>query len=218
MDGSLRRWVPSRSMALRSAAALAGCGVLATCALTPRPAASTRDALPTGTYRIDICRGGCRDLATDTVLARGHLVIEASAYSPAELPQPARKYLEDDIYMRVLDEELLDPNACFALTRVTDAHSYAGSEQVGITLAAREKGDSVIVDLFHSPDAGYYVVLAAAGGELRGRGQSWGAGDAAFPADSVRARRIGPPDRGLCIRAAEAAAAERAAPRAPSRP
>jgi len=76
------------------------------------------------------------------------------------------------------------------------------------------------VALYQSPDAMYYAILRPGGEELRGRGHSYGHGAAAVsgPQDSVLARRIGPPDRSICIRAAEAEAAALEARRTPPRP
>jgi hypothetical protein len=168
-----------------------------------------------GTYSIEICRGPCGGAAADSVLARGHLVLEAE-YPLSEVPQPARGYLEDDIYMRVRDDSILDPNACFVFTRVRESGGYAGLARVGVTRAELHGGDTLAVDLFHSPDAGYYAILQIKRGELRGRGHSWGFGiTGGEPVDSIRARRIGPPDRSLCIRAAEV---EAEALRHPPRP
>ena len=196
------------------------CAVLAGCGPGRRAAAPSPAGVVPGTYAMEICRGPCHGQAGDTVLVRGHLVIEAAEYPLSELPPVARKHLEHDIFMRVRDDSVLDPNACFELTRVREVHSYAGANRVGLTRGEPSRGDSVGVDLFHSPDAGYYVILQSVRGELRGRGHSWGVGDARVdvPQDSVYARRIGPPDRSLCVRAAEVEAAAREARQTPPRP
>jgi hypothetical protein len=196
------------------------CAVLAGCGSGRRAVAPSPASVVPGTYAMEICSGPCQGQAGDTVLARGHLVIEAAEYPLSELPLVARKYLEDDIFMRVRDDSIRDPNACFELTMVRRSGSYAGANRVGLTRAEPAGGDSVGVDLFHSPDAGYYVILQSVRGELRGRGRSWGVGDGRVdvPQDSVYARRIGRPDRALCIRAAEVEAAAREARRTPPRP
>lgn len=161
-----------------------------------------------GTYAVTICRGPCRGLADDSVVGRGHLVMEAT-YLPSELPAAARRVLEGEEFLRMGDDDrVLDPNACFVFERIRSG-SYAGIVGVGFTRADVGPGDTVGVDLFHTPDAGYYVILHRAGTDLRGRGHSWGVGAAAIdvPQDSVVARRVGPPDRAVCVRAAEAAVA-----------
>jgi hypothetical protein len=167
---------------------------------------------------MEICRGPCHGQAGDSVLVTGHLVIEAAEYPLSELPPVARKYLDDEYseFMRMGDDSVLDPNACFVLTRVRTGHLQG----VGLTRVKPVRGDSVSVDLQRSPDSGYFAVLHAAAGELRGWGRFWSVPRETGPAspDSVRARRIGRPDRSLCIRAAEIEAASWEAQRTPSRP
>lgn len=179
------------------------CVVLAGCGPARQIAAPSPAGVAPGTYAMEICRGSCHAGVEDSVLVRGHLVIEAAAYPPSELPPVARKYFERDELMLMGDDSVLDPNACFVLTRV---RGYL--EGVGLTRVEPAGGDTVRVDLYRSPDSGYFMVLRAAAGELRGWGKGWShpAVEAAS-LDSVRARRIGPPDRALCIRAAEEAAA-----------
>ncbi|MFL5538424.1 MAG: hypothetical protein ACJ8J0_05500 [Longimicrobiaceae bacterium] len=193
---------------------LAGCGPIAPAA-APSPA-----GVAPGTYAMEICRGPCHGRAGDSVLVRGHLVIEAAEYPLSELPPVARKYLEerDDLMLMGDDDSVLDPNACFVLTQARVGYRYG----VGLTRANAVRGDTVKVDLYRSPDSGYFVVLRAAAGELRGWGRGWSYppvdSPGAVPLDSVRARRIGRPDRALCIRAAEIEAAAWEAQRTPSRP
>jgi hypothetical protein len=187
------------------------CAVLAGCGSGRRAAAPSPAGVIPGTYAIEICRGPCHGQAGDTVLTRGHLVIEAAAYPLSELPPVARKHLDHEFmeFMLMGDDSVLDPNACFVLTRVRESHL----EGVSLTRVKPVRGDTVHVDLHRSPDSGYFAVLHAAAGELRGWGRFWEVPRVTAPAppDSVRARRIGRPDRGLCIRAAEIEAAAREA-------
>ena len=185
------------------------------------PHAGNGTALRPGTYALEICRGSCRGSPSDSVLAKGRLVIEEKTFTIADLPPGVRDYIVLATDLLTGPARDLDPNACFELKRTrADLPTYAGTEPVGFTVVEHHRQDSVRVALFRSPDASYYAVLAVAGVELRGRGRSSGIGDAAvrLPQDSVHARRVGPPDRGLCIRAAEAAAAELEARRSPPRP
>jgi hypothetical protein len=170
---------------------------------------------------MEICRGPCHRRAGDSVLVRGHLVIEAAEYPLSELPPVARKYLEERDDLILADSEdgsLRDPNACFVLTQARVGYRYG----VGLTRVEPARGDLVGLDLYRSPDSGYFVVLSAAAGELRGWGRGWSYPPEGPPGavvlDSVRARRIGRPDRALCIRAAEIEAATWEAQRTPSRP
>lgn len=194
---------------------LVGCVFTAGCALGREARIPASAASLAGTYRIEICSGPCTGGPGDSVVARGHLVVERRAYPVSSLPPRARALAEREVFLRVrVPDEVVDPNACFAFERrprqAGEIDSFAEALGVGFTLAALRR-DSLLVGLYHSPDAGYYAVLGRAGDELRGRAHYWGVGDAAdeSPDDGVGARRIGPPDRGLCIRAAEAEAAPR---------
>jgi len=191
--------------------------MLAACGLTRQAAAPSPAGVAPGTYAIEICRGPCHGQAGDTVLTRGHLVIEAAEYPLSELPPVARKHLDDEFseFMRMGDDSVLDPNACFVLTRVRGFHL----EGVSLTRVEPVRGGTVSVDLYRSPDSGYFAVLHAAAGELQGWGRFWSFPQVTpVPVDSVRARRIGRPDRSLCIRAAEVEAAAWEAQRTPPRP
>jgi hypothetical protein len=148
---------------------------------------------------------------------RGHLVLEDEPYPYSELPRAMRAYLERYVPVLTAMDAGDTPNACFAFTRRTGARTYAGIAAVGVTRWSRDT-IGIEIPLFHSPDAGYVATLALLGGELRGSGESWGGGtgDEPFPEDSIHGRRVGPPDRGLCIRAAVAAAAAASARRPPA--
>jgi len=208
--------IGSKQSRLKAVCALAGGGVLVTACAVLRPARPpTVDASLSGTYRIEICRGPCSGRPGDSVVARGHLVVERRGYSVSSLPARARALAEREVFLRVrVPDEVVDPNACFAFERrphqAGEIDSFAEALEVGFTLAALRR-DSLLVGLYHSPDAGYYTVLGRAGDELWGRAHYWGSGDAAdeSPDEGVIARRIGPPDRGICIRAAEERPADR---------
>ncbi|HEX8431944.1 MAG TPA: hypothetical protein VF625_11670, partial [Longimicrobium sp.] len=68
------------------------------------------------------------------------------------------------------------------------------------------------IPLFQTPDAGYVATFSARRGEIRGSGVGWYGREQLmeFPADSLYGRRIGPPDRTICIRAAQAEMEKRA--------
>lgn len=199
-------------MTLRSAAAgssglalallFSACGIQA-----PRPAASPEGPLA-GTYKILICREACD--RPGGALARGHLVLEDSAYALSDVPEPARAHIERRAFILAVIDGQRAPNACFVLDQAPRANTYGGITRVGMTRWERDSEATVRLPLFHSPDAGYVATLSIRGGEIHGRGRSWGgehAGDGPIPPDSIVGRRLGPPDRSLCIRAAEAEAA-----------
>lgn len=200
---------------LRVVLACACCVVLAGCGLGRQAAAPSPAGVVPGTYAIEICRGPCHGRAADSVLSRGHLVIEAAAYPLSELPPVARRYLERDKLMLMVKDSVPAPNACFVLTQGHRAYRYG----VSLTRAEPAGGDSMRVDLHRSPHSGYFVMLRAAAGGLGGWGRGWSYPPVdAGSLDSVRARRIGGPDRALCIRAAEIEAAAWEAQRQPPRP
>ena len=143
-------------------------------------------------------------------MVRGHLVLENEPYSLADVPEPARSELERRASILIRMQAEGRPNACFALVRAEGAETYAGLGRVGLTRWAQE--DSIVrVPLYGSPDAGYLARLSVQGDRLRGSGRSRGTfpGAVDTPPDSIIGRRVGPPDRSLCIRAAEAEAARR---------
>lgn len=156
-----------------------------------------------GTYELIACRAPCNPGVRGTTLARGLLVLEDQPYSLDRVPEPARSHIRDS-YLIMDDDEIADPNVCFVVERIPDAETYAGIEKVGMTTWRGENGGGIWLRLFQSPDAAYVLSLSRVGADLRGSGESWGGENrgAAFPRDSVYARRIGPPDRGPCIRAA----------------
>ena len=136
-------------------------------------------------------------------------MLEDEPYPLSALPQAVRSYLGRYVSVLTAMDAGDAPNACFALTRAAGGRTYAGITKVGVTRWAPDTTATLQVPLFHSPDAGYLATLTIRGGELRGAGESWGSGtgDPTFPNDSILGHRVGPPDRGLCIRAAEADAA-----------
>lgn len=177
------------------------------CSLTGQ-SARTREAGVEGTYQIMICQGTC---GADNVLVRGRLVLETDPYSLDSVPELARIYFRRyEPYLLISDAERA-PNACFHLELTRRSRTYAGISPVGLTRwSVAEDSDSLEIPLYHSPDAGYFVRITIRARQLRGHGRSWGGhGEAAaFPIDSIVGRRVGPPDRSLCFRAAEAEAAE----------
>lgn len=99
-----------------------------------------------------------------------------------------------------------EPNACFGLTRLRRGRTYAGLTVAGLTRWRRsDAGDGFTIELYRSADARYVANLEARGRELHGRGESRGGRDPSeppAPVDSIYARRIGPVDRNVCLRAA----------------
>ncbi len=129
-------------------------------------------------------------------------MLEDQPYPLKKIPEPARSHIRDSYLIR--DDDIADPNVCFLMERITKAETYAGIGSVGMTTWRRGGGGEILLRLFQSPDAGYVLTLSGSGRDFRGSGESWGGADpgAISPRDSVYARRLGPPDRAPCIRAA----------------
>lgn len=183
--------------------------VLAGCPPAHRAALPAPGGIEPGTWAIQLCQGPCS--ASENVVVEGYLVVESARYSADDLPSAARDYYRRYTALLLLGTAQGSPNACFALERKRPhPRTFAGIRTTGLTLVEPHEGDSVSIVLFQSPDASHSIVVKAAGRELRGRGVSWGFADAAddYHDDTVWSRRIGPPDRTHCIRAAEKAAAE----------
>jgi hypothetical protein len=160
-----------------------------------------------GTYEVAICAGTC----ADRVSVRGTLVLENDQYALAEVPEPAQSYFRRRTFILSVVRAREMPNACFVLERAPDAATYAGISRVGLTRWERDAAtDSVSLPVFNSPDAGYVIRFVRTNGGFTGRGRSSGVGDWHVPLldDVIEARRIGPPDRSICIREAAARAGQ----------
>jgi hypothetical protein len=160
--------------------------------------------LRSGTYEFRICRGTC-DPAVDSAFAAGTIIILDHAFSADSLPEPARSYLrfyEEDLLVGIAEEE---PNACFVVTR-RGVGTWVGASPVALTRwhqSPRAPG-AVLLPLFQTADAGYWLRLRVEGQEIKGIGYSFGpTRDTPHdPEDSVGLRRVGPPDLGICTAAA----------------
>ena len=156
-----------------------------------------------GTYAVTICRDSCDTRRGGQVLTRGHLVLERSAYRLASLPSEAERYFRDVTALLAMAEGEGDPNACFVLQQPTSLDVSAGSQPIGVTRWRWSPGDTIRVELERGSHSSYKARFTLRGSRLRGLGQShtWQAEDP--PPDVIEGRRIGPPDRSICTRAAE---------------
>jgi hypothetical protein len=161
-----------------------------------------------GTYAITICQNICRSSDPSTAVARGHLVLEADAFSLSSLPDDAERYFRDFGTINRGDEGRGPPNACFVLERTT-TRTLAGLQPVGVTRWSRAAGDTLMVKIAQLTDAGYNAWLTIGSRGLTGRGRGWAHGESANERkyEEIRGRRIGPPDRSRCVRAALSRAA-----------
>jgi hypothetical protein len=155
-----------------------------------------------GTYAVTICRVSCDPARGGEVLTRGHVVLEASTFRLTSLPDAAERYFRTVTALLALAEGEGDPNACFALTQPTSLDVNAGQEPVGVTRWRKTSGDTIRLELERGSHSSYAARFVVRGARLRGVGQSeWQSEDA--PVDVLEGQRIGPPDRSLCLRAAE---------------
>ena len=186
------------TLVLTAGVAAAACGSrghhLAPDSTLPRP----------GTYAVSICPTPCSPVRAESAAVVGHLVLETTPYTAAEVEAVQRSYGARGAFLyRAAGGE---PNACFGLTRVRRGRSFAGLRVAGLTRWRRsDDGNGFTIELYRSADARYLATLKAHGRELHGRGESQGGRDPtepAAPADSIYARRIGTVDRNVCLRAA----------------
>jgi len=131
-------------------------------------------------------------------------VLSNRVFALASIPEPARSYFEE------FERELLvlyaenRPNACFVLQQGPHANTYAGVSRVGLTRWSPRPNGALGFPMFQTFDAGYSTRVRVTGRDLVGRGESWGPGATmdSIPPDSIFARRIGPPNLDVCVRAA----------------
>ena len=156
-----------------------------------------------GTYAVTICRGSCDTRGGGQVLTRGHLVLEGSSYRLASLPDEAERYFRKVTALLAMAEGEGDPNACFVLAPPARLDLSAGVQPIGVTRWRRAAGDTIRVELERGSHSSYKARFALRGSRLRGLGQrrTWRSDPP--PAHIIEGRRLGPPDRSICTRAAE---------------
>lgn len=186
-----------------SAWTLAWTGVAFAVSAAAQEPPSPRTPPVAGTYALTVCRASC-DRHSGRVLSTGRLVLEERPYYLTDIPEPARSFFERTERFLLYADAGGAPNACFAFDAGTSG-TLAGATRVGLTRWAMSSGDTLTVRLYHSPDAGYDVRASIVSGALAGRGESWGPWDKSedVPPDLIEGIRIGPPDRSVCVRAAE---------------
>ena len=163
---------------------------------------------PAGTYQLLVCRNHCDPRRPERALAWGHLVLESAVYAVSDLPDPGRGYVLTHERLLAMAAARGRLNACFVLHSVPGARTLAGAAPVGFTRWSQGASPGTIrVSLAQLMDAGYSVEVSVDGEELRGRGASYGASAADTSTEAVWGRRVGPPDRTLCTRASDRAAA-----------
>ena len=166
-------------------------------------AATSQDRSPeslAGTYELVICRGACDPRRPESVRASGTLVLEPASFPLATLPEPGRSYiLQHRRRLLIRGAAVADPNACFVLRGASRDRSLVGSTPVGFTTWSLDPGAGRIrIKIAQSAETSYVLSLLPEGGRLAGRGREPAAAQDA-PADSVWARRLGPPDRAVCV-------------------
>lgn len=192
--------------AVLTAAGLAGCNV-ALGAASPAP-----DTLMPGTYEVSFCSQDCGSGQAAPALASGIMVLEELPFPRTSMSDSAWAYYEQYTAILYFADAQETPTACFTFVRHDPrARTYAGLEEAGVSRWVKDPERAEIrVVLYHSPDASYVARLTPTRDGFRGRGTSTGGGvpRGSIPDDSIRGRRIGPPDPSVCSRAAEYTSAE----------
>ena len=192
--------------AVLAAAGLAGCNI-AFGAPSPAP-----DTLMPGTYEVSFCSQECGSDQAAPAVASGIMVLEEFPLPRTSMSDSAWTYYEQYTAILYFGDAQETPTACFAFVRHDPrARTYAGLEETGVSRWAEDpERAEVRVVLYHSPDASYVARLTPTPDGFRGRGTSTGGGvpRGSIPDDSIRGRRIGPPDPSICSRAAESTRAE----------
>jgi hypothetical protein len=175
--------------------AVAGC-------VSARPHSVPQGNSIAGTYDIRLCVQPCDPSHSDSTTLRGQLVLEDDPYRLSELPYSVRIYLQwREPYLIYTAER--EPNACFTFGERRGRWTLAGISRAAVTRWRPENGSMELL-FFQSPDAASVARVSVRGRELHGYAISLGGGARQpFPRDSIWGRRVGPPDRALCVRAIE---------------
>lgn len=157
-----------------------------------------------GTYEIRACAEPCDPLSNPGEVV-GTLVLAGTSFPLDGLPERAQRHLRQHEAWLLAALEEHEPNACFALTRSSEASpSLLGSSPFGVT-EWKVVNDTLSLLLWASPDAGYVVKFALNGSDLVGRGYSWAPGvEYHSTRDVIVAFRRGPPALDPCLEAIEA--------------
>jgi hypothetical protein len=147
-----------------------------------------------GSYQVRVCNGPCSFSKADKILVDGILVLGDGEISPDIVPENQRgRYRSADPLGRA-------PNGCFILHRIPDSRTFAGLMTLGWT-TWESSDDRLHVFLYGSSDATYVARVTVDGDGFRGTGTSEFSGfsEPLWPADTVAARRLGPPDPNRCV-------------------
>jgi hypothetical protein len=119
----------------------------AACGLRGHQPVSDSSLLLPGTYAVSICPTPCSPVRAESAAVVGHLVLEMTPYTAAEVEAVQRTYGARGAFLyRAAGGE---PNACFGLTRVRRGRSYAGLRVAGLTRWRRsDDGDGFTIELY----------------------------------------------------------------------
>ena len=147
-----------------------------------------------GTYAVAVCKGApCVPDDTVHAVAWGQVVLFNEPINLVALSDSARRLLAD-IYLHA------PTNGCTIMRSAPHVQTYLALTS-GMRWESIAGAPDRITLLHRSPDARYDALLRVTVNGLNGTGRSWGAGAAKvdWPADTIVARRIGPPDLNACI-------------------
>jgi hypothetical protein len=134
--------------------------------------AAPLEAQPTraahGTYALWICPKGCARADTASAAVAGVLVLSQSPITLDALPLELRR--ESALYLMPDHES----NACFNLKRRGDTISSMAGIQPRAATKWSQRGDTITVLLYQSPDASFRLTAVIDGNTLRGLGRESG--------------------------------------------
>jgi len=203
------KWIMPVSMAQLLSLAAVSCLLSWSSALHAQIPLTRKPMTVAGTYEVSICTGSCAGVPPERAQARGILVLEDSAYHVNELPESVRTYLRENLPYLTQIEARGMPNACFVLDRNTEVRptTWAGFQSVGFTRWNQDDTvDTISTVLFRGSDVRYTARFSLRGDALRGTSVVWDATSAGEPgrSEEIVGRRLGLPDRELCIQATTA--------------
>lgn len=151
-----------------------------------------------GTYALAICASNCDSRQPKTAVRVTLVLFDANLDMGRLLPAERRDVQRSYAINLDLDNSA-PPNACYVID--TFADSAGGLPSRAYTRWRRLPSDSLRIDLFHGPDAGYFLQLKIRADIVSGLAAHWSVREGGRnTADSVRGKRLRDADVHNCSR------------------